>query len=67
LNSARSALNGLKIALLMGHINWQCETISDWWELRHAWRLHTGVVAAAAYRLGLRLGRDGQQRDPKGP
>jgi hypothetical protein len=59
--------NWEELVLLMGHVSRQCETISDWWELRHAWRLHMGIVAAAAYRLGLRLGQDGQQRDPKGP
>lgn len=49
--------NWEELVLLMGHVSRGCETISDWWELRHAWRLHMGIVAAAAYRLGLRVGR----------
>ena len=49
--------NWEELVLLMGHVARQVETISDWWELRHAWRLHTGIVAAAAYRIGLRMGR----------
>ena len=53
--------NWEELVLLMGHVSRQVETISDWWELRHAWRLHMGIVAAAAYRIGLRLGRDGQK------
>jgi hypothetical protein len=51
--------NWEELVLLMGHVSRQCETISDWWELRHAWRLHMGIVAAAAYRLGLRMARRG--------
>ena len=47
-----------ELVLLMGHVARQVEIISDWWELRHAWRLHMGVVAAAAYRIGLRVGRE---------
>jgi hypothetical protein len=58
--------NWEELVLLMGHVSRQCETISDWWELRHAWRLHMGVVAAAAYRIGLRMGRDGQEAPPAG-
>jgi hypothetical protein len=58
--------NWEELVLLMGHVSRQCETISDWWELRHAWRLHMEVVAAAAYRIGLRVGRDGQETLPAG-
>jgi len=49
--------NWEELVLLMGNVARQVEMISDWWELRHAWRLHMGVVAAAAYRIGLRMGR----------
>jgi hypothetical protein len=52
--------NWEELVLLMGNVARQVEAISDWWELRHAWRLHTGIVAAAAYRLGLRVGREKQ-------
>jgi len=48
-----------ELVLLMGHVSRQVETISDWWELRHAWQLHLGSVAATACRIGLRIGRDG--------
>lgn len=53
---------GAGTALLRGHVSRQVSTTSDWSELRHAlYRVQYGV-AAAAYRLGLRTGRDGQRQ-----